>query len=93
MPQAECHDPQWLDQMYNNRARVPEHPAYFERWARDSKQVRERGGALGRGKGVAQIGVAVRPSAGGWCHGAIVDQPRSTHRLSGCCCCISLKKA
>ncbi|RFP80006.1 alpha/beta hydrolase [Hydrogenophaga borbori] len=39
-------DPAWLDREYNNRARVPEHPAYFERWARDSKQVRERGGAL-----------------------------------------------
>ncbi|RZL45550.1 MAG: alpha/beta hydrolase [Variovorax sp.] len=29
-------DPAWLDRMYNNRARVPEHPAYFARWAADS---------------------------------------------------------
>ncbi len=34
------HDPDWLDRMYNNRARVPEHPAYFARWASDSAQVR-----------------------------------------------------
>jgi len=26
--------------MYDNRARVPDHPAYFERWASDSAQVR-----------------------------------------------------
>lgn len=31
---------EWLDHMYNNRARVPEHPAYLERWARDSAAVR-----------------------------------------------------
>ncbi|HSW17598.1 MAG TPA: alpha/beta hydrolase [Ramlibacter sp.] len=29
-------DSQWLDDMYNNRARVPEHPQYFEHWTRDS---------------------------------------------------------
>ncbi|MDM0058489.1 alpha/beta hydrolase [Variovorax fucosicus] len=33
-------DPVWLDRMYNNRARVPGHPAYFARWAHDSAQVR-----------------------------------------------------
>lgn len=33
-------DPQWLESMYNNRARVPEHAAHFERWARDSQRVR-----------------------------------------------------
>ena len=27
------HDPAWLDAQYNNRARVPEHPQIFERWA------------------------------------------------------------
>ncbi|RYF53749.1 MAG: alpha/beta hydrolase [Comamonadaceae bacterium] len=34
------HDSAWLDRMYNNRARVPEHPAYFKRWAQDSETVR-----------------------------------------------------
>ncbi|MDW5442888.1 alpha/beta hydrolase [Polaromonas sp. SM01] len=33
-------DPAWLDRMYNNRALVPEHPAYFSRWAALSAQVR-----------------------------------------------------
>lgn len=34
------HDPAWLERMYNNRALVPDHMAYFERWARDSAEVR-----------------------------------------------------
>ncbi|MEJ8849106.1 alpha/beta hydrolase [Variovorax rhizosphaerae] len=33
-------DPDWLDRMYNNRARVPEHPEYFARWATESAAVR-----------------------------------------------------
>ena len=33
-------DPQWLEQMYNNRARVPDYATYFERWARESERVR-----------------------------------------------------
>jgi arylformamidase len=33
-------DPAWLDRMYDNRARWPGHPAYFQRWARDSARVR-----------------------------------------------------
>jgi len=33
-------DPVWLDRMYNNRARVPDHPAYFARWAKASAAVR-----------------------------------------------------
>lgn len=33
-------DPEWLERMYNNRARVPEHPAYFARWAAESAKVR-----------------------------------------------------
>ena len=32
-------DPQRLEAMYNNRNRVPDHAAYFERWARDSQRV------------------------------------------------------
>ncbi len=34
------YDPAWLERMYNNRALVPDHMDYFERWARDSAQVR-----------------------------------------------------
>ncbi len=34
-------DPQWLEAMYNNRARVPEYASHFERWARDSQKVRQ----------------------------------------------------
>ena len=33
-------DPAWLDRMYNNRALVPEHPAFFVRWAQTSAQAR-----------------------------------------------------
>ena len=32
--------PEFVEREYNNRALVPEHPAYFERWQRDSKFVR-----------------------------------------------------
>jgi arylformamidase len=35
-------DPAWLDRMYNNRALVPDHPAYFARWAENSQAVRKR---------------------------------------------------
>jgi arylformamidase len=31
----------WYDAMYNNRERVPDHPAYFARWAADSRQARQ----------------------------------------------------
>ena len=34
-------DPAWLDVQYNNRARIPEHPQIFERWARASAHARE----------------------------------------------------
>lgn len=33
-------DPQWLDAQYNNRARIPEHPALFERWRQASAAAR-----------------------------------------------------
>ncbi len=33
-------DPAFVDREYNNRALVPDHPAYFERWTRDSQFVR-----------------------------------------------------
>jgi len=35
-------DGAWLDEQYNNRARIPSHPQIFERWARTSAAVRER---------------------------------------------------
>ncbi|MEY2617275.1 MAG: hypothetical protein RL522_277 [Pseudomonadota bacterium] len=35
-------DPQWLEAMYDNRTRVPDYATHFERWARDSQQVRQR---------------------------------------------------
>ena len=31
-------DPAWLDRMYNNRARVPEHPVHLARWASESAE-------------------------------------------------------
>lgn len=34
------YDAAWLERMYNNRALVPDHMDYLERWARDSAQVR-----------------------------------------------------
>ena len=34
-------DVQWLERMYNNRMRVPEHGAYFARWAAQSALVRK----------------------------------------------------
>ena len=33
-------DPAWLERMYNNRALVPDHMDYLQRWALDSAQVR-----------------------------------------------------
>jgi arylformamidase len=35
-------DPAWLDVQYNNRARIPEHPQIFARWAESSSLARER---------------------------------------------------
>ncbi|WP_341902533.1 alpha/beta hydrolase [Polaromonas sp. YR568] len=35
-----AYDPAWLDRMYNNRALVPEHAAYFTRWKESSAAVR-----------------------------------------------------
>lgn len=34
-------DPAWLDRQYNNRARIPEHPMIFERWAKASALARD----------------------------------------------------
>ncbi len=38
---APTRDPAWLEGMYNNLARVKEHPAYFARWARESAAARD----------------------------------------------------
>lgn len=35
-------EPAWLDQQYDNRARIAEHPAIFDRWTRASALARER---------------------------------------------------
>ncbi len=37
---TQLQDPQWLDQMYNNRARVPDYADYFARWQERSRQAR-----------------------------------------------------
>lgn len=34
-------DPQWLELMYNNSARVPDHPLHLSRWAEHSKAARQ----------------------------------------------------
>lgn len=34
------YDPVWLERMYNNRALVPDHMGYFDRWAHASEQAR-----------------------------------------------------
>lgn len=39
----ELHDGEWFDRMYNNRARVPGHPAILARWAADSQRARAEG--------------------------------------------------
>jgi arylformamidase len=39
-PMAPLLTPAFVEREYNNRALVPEHPAYFARWARDSEFVR-----------------------------------------------------
>lgn len=36
-------DAQWLERMYNNRMRVPDHGDYFARWAAESALVRNQG--------------------------------------------------
>jgi len=38
---APTRDPAWLEGMYNNLARVKDHPAYFTRWARESAAARD----------------------------------------------------
>jgi arylformamidase len=38
-----AHDGSWYDAMYNNRELVPDHPAFFARWAQDSEAARRVG--------------------------------------------------
>ena len=40
MPVTTQQDPAWLDSMYNNRALVPDFPAYLERWVQTSNAVK-----------------------------------------------------
>jgi arylformamidase len=49
-------DPDWLEAMYNNRVRVPDHATHFERWARDSERV--------RASQACTLDIAYGPSAG-----------------------------
>ena len=49
-------DTAWLDSQYNNRARIPEHPATFERWTRDS--------AIARDRTARRLDIAYGPHAG-----------------------------
>ena len=68
MSPLQRHDPQWLDQMYNNRARVPDHGRYFERWARTSAAFREgrpAGVDLAYGPGSGETLDVFAPAAGG----------------------------
>ena len=39
-------DPAWLDVQYNNRARIPDHPAIFARWTAASEKARTGGRPL-----------------------------------------------
>jgi arylformamidase len=41
MKQMRTAAPTWLEAQYNNRARVPEHPAILARWAAESARVRQ----------------------------------------------------
>nr|WP_096349023.1 alpha/beta hydrolase [Hydrogenophaga crassostreae] len=42
MKSAQRPDPAWLESQYNNRALVPDHAQYFERWAAQSKAARTK---------------------------------------------------
>ncbi len=44
---------------YNNRARVPDHPAYFASWERDAKAYRD---AMSKAEGRAELGLSYGPS-------------------------------
>lgn len=44
---------------YNNRARVPDHPAYFAAWERDAKAYRD---AMSKAEGRAELGLSYGPS-------------------------------
>lgn len=54
------HSPAWYEEQYNNRARIPEHPAIFQRWADDSAAAR----AALNAKGAARLDVQYGTGAG-----------------------------
>ncbi len=61
------HDAEWLERMYNNRARVPDFADYFSRWARASSTARQSGLCtldLPYGDGLNET-LDVFPAAGG----------------------------
>ena len=65
------HDPAWLERMYNNRALVPDHMDYLQRWADESARVRASQPcvldvAYGTGAGeTLDIFPSARPAAAG----------------------------
>ncbi len=65
------HDPAWLERMYNNRALVPDHMDYLQRWADESARVRASHPcvldvAYGAGAGeTLDIFPSARPAAAG----------------------------
>ena len=68
MSTTQQHDPAWLDQMYNNRVRVPDHGRYFERWGAASAVVRARqpeGVDLAYGAGAGEMLDVFRPAGAG----------------------------
>ena len=56
MQLAHLDDPAWLDRMYNNRARMPDHARHFDHWRARSRDVRRRGDCV--------LDIAYGPSAG-----------------------------
>ena len=40
------HPPAWYDAQYNNRARIPDHPAMLKHWSDESERAREHLGGM-----------------------------------------------
>ena len=79
---------------YNNRARVPEHPEIFARWARDGAAYRDEAGKEGRAEiGLKYGAIAApdhrpvqaarrRPTARSRCSSTAATGARSSRRAS-----------
>lgn len=85
------YDPAWLERMYNNRALVPDHMDYFERWAQDSAQVRATVPCaldVAYGTGAGETLDVFRPPVPGvgrcpcWCSSTAVTGGHSTNRIT-----------